>query len=230
MADTTARAEGFDSAAAITRSLLGWGVVAGFFYLAAGLTLAQVRDGFELSEHALSLLTLGEGGWLMQAAFVLTGLMTIGAGIGLRRALAASSARSAGTLVAVYGACLILSGLLKPDPMGGFPPGTSAGDPTASGLAHLALGAIGFVCVAAAAASVSRWHAERSEHGLRRWALGTAVVVVVGFLGGAALSASAVGLVALWVAVLAGWVWLALTCLRAYRSVPHPDLHRRTAT
>lgn len=33
----TEPANGFDRSAAITRSLLGWGVVAGLFYLAVGI-------------------------------------------------------------------------------------------------------------------------------------------------------------------------------------------------
>jgi hypothetical protein len=40
MARTTRRAEGFDMGAAVTRSLLGYGVVAGAFYLVVGLVLA----------------------------------------------------------------------------------------------------------------------------------------------------------------------------------------------
>ncbi|GAA5149649.1 hypothetical protein GCM10025768_13110 [Microbacterium pseudoresistens] len=52
----------FDRAAAVTRSLLGWGVVVGPFYLVIGVALALTRPGFDLSRHALSLLTLGEFG------------------------------------------------------------------------------------------------------------------------------------------------------------------------
>lgn len=62
MESTTRNAEGFDSAAAVTRSLLGWGVVAGPFYLVVGLVLALTRPGFDLSRHQLSLLMLGDGG------------------------------------------------------------------------------------------------------------------------------------------------------------------------
>lgn len=53
---------GFDKSAAVTRSLLGWGVVAGPFYVVFGLTLALTRPGFRLTQHALSLLMLGDLG------------------------------------------------------------------------------------------------------------------------------------------------------------------------
>ena len=39
-------ASGFDRGAAVTRSLLGYGVLAGPFYLVVGLVQALVRDGF----------------------------------------------------------------------------------------------------------------------------------------------------------------------------------------
>lgn len=54
----------FDRRAAITRSLLGWGVLVGPICLVVGLSLALTRDGFNLAEHALSLLMLGGNGWI----------------------------------------------------------------------------------------------------------------------------------------------------------------------
>jgi hypothetical protein len=48
-----------DPAAAVTRSLLGYGVLAGVFYLMVGLARARTRDGFDLTRHDLSLLVNG---------------------------------------------------------------------------------------------------------------------------------------------------------------------------
>ena len=76
------RPPGFDGAAAVTRSLLGYGVVAGVFYLTVGLLVALFREGFDLSQHPLSLLMLGEGGWMQRGNLLLTGAMTAAAGIG----------------------------------------------------------------------------------------------------------------------------------------------------
>jgi len=42
-----ASAAGFDRGAAITRSLLGYGVVVGPFYLVVGVIQGLVRDGFD---------------------------------------------------------------------------------------------------------------------------------------------------------------------------------------
>ena len=53
----SANESGFDRGAALTRSLLGYGVLAGPFYLAVGLVQALVREGFDFSRHPLSLPT-----------------------------------------------------------------------------------------------------------------------------------------------------------------------------
>jgi hypothetical protein len=156
------RTERFDGAAAVTRSLLGWGVVAGPFYLVVGVILALTRDGFELSSHPLSLLMLGEHGWLQRANIMLTGAMVLAASVGFARALQGSTAaRRAGRLLGAYGVILVISGIFPPDPMEGFPPGTTQGDPTATGLIHFGAGAIGFVVLAVAAFVVGGWFAGR---------------------------------------------------------------------
>ena len=90
--------------ARITRSLLGYGVIAGPFYVAVSLAQALVRDGFDLSRHEWSLLANGPGGWVQMLNLVLTGLMVVAAAIGFRRALGQGrAARWAPRLLAVYG-------------------------------------------------------------------------------------------------------------------------------
>ena len=46
----------FDRAAAMTRSLLGYGVLAGALYLGVGIVQGLFRDGDEFACHDLSLL------------------------------------------------------------------------------------------------------------------------------------------------------------------------------
>jgi hypothetical protein len=66
-----------DRAAAVTRSLLGYGVLAGACYLVVGLAQARACDGFDLTGHDLSLLANGPYGWIQSANFILTALMVI---------------------------------------------------------------------------------------------------------------------------------------------------------
>ena len=57
------------SAATQTARLLACGIAAGPLFLTVGLTQAFLRDGFDLSRHPLSLLSLGDLGWVQIANF-----------------------------------------------------------------------------------------------------------------------------------------------------------------
>lgn len=220
--------DGFDMAAAVTRSLLGWGVVVGAFYLVIGLAQAFVRDGFDLARHQLSLLMLGDFGWVQTVNLILSGLMVLAAAVGFARAMRGTSAAGwAAALLGVFGACLIASGIFPPDPMAGFPDAATSTDATVSGVLHLAFGAVGFVCLAAAAFVVGGWFDRRQAPAFARTSRIGGAVVVVGFIGGAVLSTQVVGVLSLWVAVVAGFAWLAAASVHLYRTVPHPDAHRR---
>ena len=53
------------------------------------------------------------------------------------------------------------------------------------------------------------------------------ILVLAGFVGGAALSTSTAGVLLLWVAVLSQFPWLALASSQIYRWSPHPLRSRR---
>src|SRR3954463_3195739 len=67
------------SAVRITRSLLGYGVLAGPLYVGVSLALALTREGFDLGKHSWSLLANGDLGWVQVTNFVFTGLATVAA-------------------------------------------------------------------------------------------------------------------------------------------------------
>jgi hypothetical protein len=112
--------------AAVTRSALWCGVLAGPFYLAVGLAQAFVREGFDLGRHPLSMLANGPGGWIQTANFVITGLMVIAAAAGLRRVLR-PGARALPWFLGGFGAAMIVAAAFPADPVDGFPPGTPRG-------------------------------------------------------------------------------------------------------
>lgn len=220
---------GFNRAAAVTRSLLGWGVVVGPFYLVVGVVLALTRDGFDLMRHPLSLLMVGDHGWIQALNLILSGLMAMAAALGFVRAMRETGVRRAywaGGLAGGFAVCLVVSGLFPPDPMDGFPPGTPAGMPatmSASGAVHMLFGTLGFVLFAAATLVVAGWWSRRGD---RRWGVYSRVsgiVLLVGFFGGAFMPSVELGVLTFWIAVVAAWAWLALTSVRFYRTVPHPD-------
>lgn len=227
MQNPTVHNEGFDSAAAVTRSLLGWGMVAGPFYLVVGVVLALTREGFDLGRHQLSLLMLGDGGWMQATNLILSGSMTLAAALGFYRALRGSAAATwAGALLGVYGLGLIGSGIFPPDPMAGFPLGAPPGS-TTSGLLHLGFGLIQFLALVVAAFVAASFFARSGDPGTALYSRISGVVVFAGFAGGAALATSAIGVASLWLAVVAGWAWLFIASAQAFRTVPHPDAHRR---
>lgn len=217
--------DGFDGRAAVTRSMLGWGVVAGLFYLGFGVILALTREGFDLSRHALSLLTLGAGGWLQILNLALTGVMVMVAGWGIIRAVEGRG-RGTGIAVIIAGAAIALAGVFRPDPAGGFPEGAEE-TVSVSGVLHLALGAVQFVAFAVAALLLARCFVSRTERGRALWSRIAAAVIVVGFVAGAALSAGSAGVGLLWVAVVIMFAWLLTASVWVYRVVPHPDLVQR---
>lgn len=218
---------GFDRSAAVTRSLLGWGVVAGPFYVVTGLVLALTRPGFDLGRHALSLLTLGDLGWLQRGNLALTGLMVLAAALGFLRAIRNGRGLAIGVLVAVDGVALALSAIFVPDPVTGFPPGTRGGPVTGSGILHLVFGALGFVAIAAACAAHGLWCRTIGDRRAATLSFALAAIVVGGFFCGAALATSAVGIALLWLAVLAQFGWLALASAQVYRWAPHPVVSQR---
>jgi hypothetical membrane protein len=206
-----------EPATAVTRSLLGWGAVAGPFYVAVSLAQALTRDGFDLSRHPWSLLENGSLGWVQSANFVLTGAMVAAFAVGLRRA---GVGRWAPRLLALYGAGLAAAGIFTADPMAGFPAGTPAGPaeaPTWHGALHLAAGGVGFLGMVAGCLVLGRRFAAQGRRG---WAL-SARVTGVAFL--AAFAGVSTGSAAATLPFVAGVVlsfgWLAALAVDTYKTV-----------
>jgi hypothetical membrane protein len=219
---------GFDTHAAVTRSLLGWGVVAGPFYLTVGLALALTRPEFDLTKHALSLLMLGDHGWIQRANLDVSAVMVLVAAYGILRTLRSGRGLAMTVLTGVYGVCLIASSVFRPDPADGFPHGSAGGSVTTSGVLHMMFGAIGFVALTGAALTYARWAAARGDSAQAALATACGSVVLIGFAAGAALGLSTPGVAAMWLAVVAGWLWLATAAASLYRVVPHPVISLRT--
>lgn len=215
---------GFDRGAAVTRSLLGWGVVAGPFYLAVGLVQAFVRDGFDLARHPLSLLANGPGGWVQTANFVLSGLMVIAAAVGFRR-VPGAGLRGASWFLGGFGASMIAAAIFPADPVDGFPAGTPEGFPASistPGLLHFIAGTLGFVSLAVSGFFTARamW---RRRLPLARLSFFSGLAVLLGFFGGMVIPGLSPGTAGIWFSVMVGWAWLAVLSLYLYRVAPDPN-------
>ncbi len=114
-----------------TRALLAAGVVSGPRFYIVAIIQMFIRPGFDIRHHAISVLSLGDLGWIQIANFIVTGLLAILCAIGLRRVLRGGRAGTWGpVLVGTYGVGLVIGGVFHPDPGLGFPPGAPAGMPT----------------------------------------------------------------------------------------------------
>ena len=94
----------------ITRSLLGYGVLAGPVYLVTALAQGLLRPGFDLMHDDVSLLSNGSLGWIQIANFIVTGAFVIAAAVGMARALGSSSSWGP-RLLGAYGLGLVAAGV-----------------------------------------------------------------------------------------------------------------------
>ena len=151
-----------------TQHLLAGAIVAGPLFLAVSLTQAFTRDGFDLRRHPISLLSLGEFGWIQVVNFVVCGGLFLAGAVGLRGRLRSGRGRTwAPRLVAVVGAGLLIAGVFVTDAGAGFPAGAPAGAPERISV-HGILHEVGFLSVAAAVIALAVVLARRFA-AERRW-------------------------------------------------------------
>jgi Protein of unknown function (DUF998) len=218
-ASTTAPAPTCDKATGVTKSLLGYGVIAGPLYFVVGLAQAATRDGFDLGRHPFSLLSNGPLGWIQIANFVLTGLMTIACALGVRRVLRRRPGGVWGPrLIGVYGTGLVSAGVFRADPADGFPRGTPAGigDVSWHGVLHMASFGVGFLCLIAACFVVARGLAALGQRRSATYSRIGGYVILASVAASFATAGSTTALVALYLAVVVAWSWLAVTAARLY--------------
>lgn len=166
-----------------TRALLAGGVAAGPVFLTVAAAQALTRDGYDLSRQPLSLLALGDLGWIQTANFLVSGLLALAAAVGMRRVLRGSRAGAWGpALIATFGVGLIVAAVFVSDPSMGFPAGAPEGAPATISWhavlhgvgAMLAFGSLTIACLVFA-----RRFAGLGQRGWALLSLVSAVAVIV---------------------------------------------------
>ena len=210
-----------DPATRVTKSLLGYGVLAGPLYVTVSLIEVFTRAGFDPSRHAWSMLSNGSLGWIHIANFIVCGLMVVAFAVGLRRELRPGIGSVwAPRLIGAYGVSLVAAGLLRADPGQGFPAGTSDGPGVVSwhGMGHFVAGAIGFSCLIAACFVLARRFAAEGKVGFARTSRLVGVLFGAGFVAVAAGGGAAWSLFAFTAAVIMVFGWLTAVAIDRYRS------------
>ncbi|MEU4800881.1 DUF998 domain-containing protein [Actinosynnema sp. NPDC023587] len=194
----------------VTGLLLGCGALAGPLYLVTGFAQAFTRDGFDLARHPFSFLSLGEGGWVQIANFVLTGLLFLAMAFGVRRALAGQRGGTGGpVLLGIFAIGMVGGGVFVADPAFGFPVGAPDGPPEVLSW-HGTLHGVAFFAAFPALVAACFVFARRF-HGGWSWycaATGVLSVVPVAFLG------SEWGTVLLYAVAVVSWLWVSAIALK----------------
>ncbi len=202
---------------AMTRLLLMCGAAGPVLFILVFLLEGALRPGYRPWRHFVSLLALGDRGWVQAASFLVCGCLVLCFALGLSRTL---DGVALSVLFAIVGAGLIASGVFPCDAGLGYPPGAPPTWPrtaSRSGNRHNLAGALVFgplaiaSFVAAARSKSSTWTLACVTSG---------VMILVLFVVAGALAARAtegtdppIGLVQR-LAILIGWTWMASFALR----------------
>lgn len=194
------------------RRLLTSGQIAGLLFCGVATYGIMTRPGFDLQRHAVSSLSLGEGGWTMVAAFIISGALTLLCAVGLSHIIREGRGRRAlPILIGLYGLGLVLAGIFPAPACCGFPAGTPDDQlpvMTPSAIVHsiafmIAFSSLIIACFVAAARLPG-------ASALPSLAAGTLMPLLVGLGMSNAMSPG----VAFLVAAIIGWVWLAIVVMQ----------------
>jgi len=172
------------------------------------------RPGFDARLDVLSLLALGDWGWVQTVNFALAGVLNLLYAVGLWRRLHPGPAGTWGPiLIGAYGLGLILVSIFSTDPANGFPPGVPAAThPSWHGAIHGLGGLFVFVMLSAALAVFVRLFLAWKERWWAFYCLASAALLLLFFFGGinnAVLMARFLRL-----ATLIGWMAASLVAIK----------------
>jgi hypothetical protein len=201
-----------------TRAMLACGLIAGPLFVATAIVQILTRDGFDLRRHPLSLLSVGEHGWIQVTNFILAGVISIIFSLGVGRVLTdGPGSRWGPRFCALFGLGLVIGGVFKADPALGFPAGAPEGYPehlTTHAMIHAVAPPLAFLSLIAACLVIARRFA---ADGLRRAALITRIVAAVCFVLSVPVGPGFS--IRLFVAVALAFAWLAAYAVFLLRQI-----------
>ncbi|GAA3007135.1 DUF998 domain-containing protein [Streptosporangium longisporum] len=218
-----------------TGALLTCGAVAGPLFLFVVAVQDYTREGFDPRRHLLSMLSLGDGGWVQVVNFVLAGLLNLAFAAGLWRMPRPGRGGAWGALlIGGYGAGLVGAGLFRTEPAFGYPAGAPEGLPEEYGLSYVVHGVSFFVVLLSLVAACAVFARRFAVAGDRGWALYCAAVgvalpviyLLAGVLSDRGQDARPLSLL-LRLLALVGWSWAALLAVRIRREVRGDGGRRR---
>jgi hypothetical protein len=217
---------------ASTRTLLWTGIAGPALFVAVTLIDGATRPGYDAVRQYVSLLSLGDRGWVESVNFVVSGLLIAAFGLGLSRTMDRRTGRWMAALVVVAGLAFVWSGLFSTDPEQGYPVGAPPGLPPSQSLPatlHYLGSVVGFTTLAIACALSARRGTGSGAPASTGWAIYSLIggAIVLGgwlagfFIIGAWGVAPAAGLLQR-VTIVAGMQWLFVTAVIELRRWSHP--------
>lgn len=208
----------------LTRVLLACGVVGPLLFIIVFLIEGATRPGYSAWRYMVSALSLSSYGWVQIANFLICGALVFCFAFGLRRVFPSGRGAVWGPLLlGVFGVSLLIAGVFVTDPSLGYPPGAVSTAQTWHGTIHGTNAPLAFGSLTAAVfIMMRRFMSEPAWRGWARYSLVTGIVLIVSFI--AALAAAILDQKGVWpnapggllerVAIISGWVWLALLAAR----------------
>jgi len=209
----------------LTRILLLCGAIAGPLFIFTVLIEDYTRPGFDPRLDPLSLLSLGDWGWVQIVNFALAGVLNLLYAVGLWRRLHTGRAGTWGPiLIGAYGLGLLVVSIFRTDPANGFPPGVAAAThPSWHGAIHALGGLFVFVMLSAALAVFVRLFLAWKERWWAFYCLASAVLMLLIFFTG--FSNAAVMARTLRLATLLGWMAASVIAIKLLST---PDTPQQT--
>ncbi|MCM3746425.1 DUF998 domain-containing protein [Paenibacillus pasadenensis] len=194
----------------VNRMLLIGGAISAPLFFVVSIVQVMMRSGFDIRRHAISMLSLGDAGWIQSANFMLTGCLGIVAAIGISRQLRGDRMGVWGAiLIGLYGVGMIVAGIYPPDAGLSFPPGASVEMParmSSTALIHSAAFFTSFICLVAACLMYARSFAVRRNRAWMSYCIATGTLSPALIAAGASMS-NGIGVVMAIAGMLAfGWV------------------------
>lgn len=171
LADVTT--SGLDGSAPVARStllLVSASLVGSLLFTTVYLLEGVTRPGYVAYQQAISALSLGPGGWMQRANFIVFGLLILCSAVGWRRLLRPGVARVWFPIAqTATGIGLIVDGIVSQNPAPGYPVGATLGAPTVGGAIHTLFAVVSITSLALGCFVLARRFAR--EPRWRGWAL-----------------------------------------------------------
>jgi len=204
------------------------GVIAGPLFLLVSLVDGATRTGYDSMSMPISLLAVGDRGWVQTLNFLVTGVLFGLFALGVYESLheRATASFLGPLLIALMAFGVVMAGLFTTDPGGGFPPGvTPPRVATMHGTLHDVASLLVFPTLVVCCLYFAVWFYRRSQQGWAAYSAASGLILAVafgtmlaGYNGNEAVFHIA-GL-AQRIFLVVGWGWLAIFGLYLLRSRP----------